>query len=74
MFEVQKTENGYEAEELWKSLHLKSKFNNFVFRDGYLYGLDDGMLTCIEVATGRRTWKKAVMVMGNCCWETIGCC
>jgi len=58
MFEVQKTENGYEAEELWKSLHLKSKFNNFVFRDGYLYGLDDGMLTCIEVATGRRTWKE----------------
>ena len=58
MFEVQKAESGYVAKELWKSLHLKSKFNNFVLSDGYLYGLDDGMLTCIEVATGRRTWKK----------------
>lgn len=46
------------AEEIWTSLHLKSKFNNFVFKDGYIYGLDDGMLTCIDVETGRRSWKK----------------
>lgn len=58
MFKVRKTGSGYIAEEQWKSLHLKAKFNNFVSRDGYLYGLDDGMLTCIDVETGRRTWKK----------------
>lgn len=58
MFQVRKTESGYVAEEKWKSLHLKAKFNNFVFKDGYLYGLDDGMLTCIDAETGRRTWKK----------------
>ncbi len=58
MFQVTKSESRYVAKEKWKSLHLKSKFNNFVFRDGYLYGLDDGMLTCIDAETGRRTWKK----------------
>ncbi len=58
MFQVSKVDSGYVAEEGWRSLHLKSKFNNYVFRDGYIYGLDDGMLTCIDAKTGRRTWKK----------------
>ncbi len=55
---IAKIEDGFEVEELWQSLHLKSKFNNFVYRDGYLYGLDDGMLACVDVETGRRAWKK----------------
>jgi outer membrane protein assembly factor BamB len=55
---ISKSDDGYQIEELWQSLHLKSKFNNFVYRDGYLYGLDDGMMTCIDAETGRRTWKK----------------
>jgi outer membrane protein assembly factor BamB len=46
------------AERIWRTLHLKAKFNNYVFKDGYIYGLDDGMLTCIDVKTGRRSWKK----------------
>jgi outer membrane protein assembly factor BamB len=46
------------AERIWRTLHLKAKFNNYFFKDGYVYGLDDGMLTCIDVETGRRTWKK----------------
>lgn len=45
------------AERVWRTLHLKAKFNNYVFKDGYLYGLDDGALTCIDVEKGRRTWK-----------------
>ena len=46
------------AKRVWRSLHLKAKFNNFVLKDGFIYGLDDGRLTCIDVETGRRTWKK----------------
>ena len=26
-------------------------------RDGFVYGLDDGILTCIAVADGSRVWK-----------------
>ena len=46
------------VERVWRTLHLKAKFNNYFFKDGYVYGLDDGMLTCIDVEKGRRTWKK----------------
>lgn len=46
------------TEQVWRTLHLKAKFNNYVFKEGYVYGLDDGMLTCIDVEKGRRTWKQ----------------
>jgi len=28
-----------------------------VVRDGYAYGLDEGVLACIDLATGERKWK-----------------
>jgi len=45
------------AEPEWTSRALKAKFASFVPRDGFVYGLDDGILACIDVETGRRQWK-----------------
>ena len=42
---------------LWKTNRLKAKFNNPVTRDGYVYGTDDGILACLELATGELKWK-----------------
>ncbi len=42
----------------WKSLSLKLKFNSAVVRDGFVYGLDEGVLTCLNLETGKRIWKK----------------
>src|SRR5690606_21499491 len=42
---------------VWESLRLKAKFTNPVLHDGFVYGLDDGVLTCIDVETGERRWK-----------------
>lgn len=50
-------DGGFEAAELWKTRNLKSEFSNIVARDGFLYGLDDGILACIDIATGERKWK-----------------
>ncbi|HEX9653965.1 MAG TPA: hypothetical protein VGA99_09650 [bacterium] len=36
---------------------MKSKFNNVAHRDGFIYGLDDGILACLDLATGQRRWK-----------------
>ena len=41
----------------WASLRLKSKFANLVVYDGWVFGLDDGVLTCLDPATGERKWK-----------------
>lgn len=41
----------------WESPRLKSKFGNLVRHDGSVFGLDDGVLTCIDPASGERRWK-----------------
>ncbi len=48
---------GFEAETVWFERMLKTRFNNSVLFDGFVYGLDAGILTCIDVASGKRQWK-----------------
>jgi outer membrane protein assembly factor BamB len=53
---------------------MKTKFSNPVFRDGYVYGLDDVLLSCIDARTGQVQWKNRrrpafghgqIMLVGN---------
>lgn len=48
----------FTARSLWKNLNLKNKFNSSVFWNGFVYGLDEGILTCIDANTGQRRWKE----------------
>jgi outer membrane protein assembly factor BamB len=47
----------FSAAEVWKNRNLKSEFSNLVAQGGFIYGLDDGILACIDIATGERKWK-----------------
>jgi outer membrane protein assembly factor BamB len=43
---------------LWGSAaSLRTKLTNVVIRDGYVYGLSEGILECVELDTGKREWK-----------------
>jgi outer membrane protein assembly factor BamB len=46
------------ATQVWKSNRLKAKFATLVQREGFVYGLDDGMLACLDLADGRSRWKE----------------
>ena len=46
------------AELVWESLRLKSKFAHLIYHEGFIYGLDDGILVCIDPETGQRKWKR----------------
>jgi outer membrane protein assembly factor BamB len=43
---------------VWESMRLKSKFANLVLHDGFVYGLDDGVLACVDPANGERKWRS----------------
>ncbi|MEX2285877.1 MAG: PQQ-binding-like beta-propeller repeat protein [Planctomycetaceae bacterium] len=45
-------------EQIWKSRHMKTKFTTAVAHDNHVYGLDDGILQCIELETGEAKWKR----------------
>lgn len=57
LFEVAAAGDGYAARLLWETPRLKAKFVNMVLLDGHVYGLDDGVLACLDVSTGERRWK-----------------
>lgn len=46
------------ASRIWKSLRLKAKFTNLICRDGYIYGLDDGIMVCLDASSGGQKWKE----------------
>jgi outer membrane protein assembly factor BamB len=48
---------GLSARVLWENINMKNKFNSSVLHEGYVYGLDEGILTCVDVNTGERKWK-----------------
>jgi len=50
--------DGFEVETLWESPRLKAKFTNVVEYDDYIYGLDDGVMVCLDPETGERCWKR----------------
>ena len=47
----------WSVSERWKSLRLKAKFNNLILHGSHVYGLDEGILVCLDLTTGKRIWK-----------------
>ena len=56
-YRVSETGGVLSASLEWESPRLKSKFANLLLEDGFVYGLDDGVLTCLDPASGERRWK-----------------
>ena len=57
LVEVSGSGNRFAARKVWENSLMKNKFNSSVLYNGYVYGLDEGILTCLDVETGERKWK-----------------
>ena len=56
----------FQVETIWINKQvLKTKFTNVAIRDGFAYGLSDGILECVDLASGDRRWKKGRMGHGQ---------
>src|ERR1041385_5428408 len=71
LVEVKGSGNIYTASTVWENNNMKNKFNSSVLHNGYVYGLDEGILVCLDVNTGERKWKDGrygygqVVLAGN---------
>ncbi len=45
------------VETVWRNNRMKNKFSSSVLHDGYIYGLDEAILACIDAETGQLRWK-----------------
>jgi outer membrane protein assembly factor BamB len=57
LVEVKDNGGALAAQKVWENLNMKNKFNSSVIHNGYAYGLDEGIMACVDVATGERKWK-----------------
>lgn len=55
--EISKKGDSFVARAVWQNKNLKNKFSSSVFLDGFLYGLDEDILVCLDTMTGERKWK-----------------
>jgi outer membrane protein assembly factor BamB len=71
LVEVKGSGNSFTASTIWENKNMKNKFNSSVLHNGYVYGLDEGILVCLDVNTGERKWKEGrygygqVILTGN---------
>jgi outer membrane protein assembly factor BamB len=58
LLHVKQDGDRWTAEEEWTTNHMRTKFTTPVVRDHYAYGLDDGVLACIDLDDGGKlVWR-----------------
>lgn len=57
LVQVETADGKLQAKEVWTSRNLKPDFNDLIVHDGFIYGYDGAILSCIDLATGKRRWK-----------------
>ena len=66
LLNVQSHNGAMSVAPIWTSRHLKPKLTNNVVSGNYVYGLDDpGILTCLDLATGKRMWRDGAYGFGQ---------
>lgn len=53
------------AKEIYFTREMKNHHGGVVLVNGYLYGFDDSILTCLEFATGKRMWRDRSVGKGS---------
>jgi outer membrane protein assembly factor BamB len=57
VFEVRRDGDRFATRTIWENQRMKNKFTSSVLHDGYIYGLDESILACVDAATGELEWK-----------------
>ena len=66
LVEVQARGEGFSARTVWQNTRMKNKLNSSVLHQGYAYGLDEGILTCLEVESG--SGSRVASGTDSFCW------
>lgn len=57
MLELTKDGDRLSVREVWRNIRMKNQFTSSVLHDGFIYGLDESILACVDAATGDLKWK-----------------
>jgi outer membrane protein assembly factor BamB len=55
--EIAQSGGGFSVREVWRNIRMKNQFTSSVLHDGFIYGLDESILACLDAETGELKWK-----------------
>ncbi|HXT69414.1 MAG TPA: PQQ-binding-like beta-propeller repeat protein [Vicinamibacterales bacterium] len=55
--ELTKSGDTFGVRQVWRNIRMKNRQSSSVLHNGFVYGLDEGILACIDAATGDLKWK-----------------
>lgn len=56
--DVSHDDDQWTTETVWETRDLKPYFNDFVIYKDHIFGFDGNIFCCVDVADGKRKWKK----------------
>jgi outer membrane protein assembly factor BamB len=57
VIEIAQSADRLSVREVWRNIRMKNQFTSSVLHDGFIYGLDESILACLDAATGELKWK-----------------
>jgi outer membrane protein assembly factor BamB len=58
LLKLSQTDGRWQVDEVWRNRNMKCGYSNPIAYQGHLYGIDENMLACLDLATGKRRWKS----------------
>ena len=55
--ELTNADERFSVREVWRNIRMKNRQSSSVLHDGFIYGLDEGILACLDASTGALKWK-----------------
>jgi outer membrane protein assembly factor BamB len=71
VIELTKDGDRFAVREVWRNIRMKNRQSSSVLHDGFIFGLDEGILACLDALTGELKWKGGryghgqVLLAGN---------
>ena len=57
VIELTKAGDQFAVRQVWRNIRMKNRQSSSVLHDGFIYGLDEGILACLDASTGDLKWK-----------------
>jgi outer membrane protein assembly factor BamB len=57
VLEITRSGDAFSVREVWRNNRMKNQFTSSVLHEGFIYGLDEAILACLDAATGAVKWK-----------------
>jgi outer membrane protein assembly factor BamB len=57
LLELSEQGGRFDVREVWRTNRMKNRFSSSVLHEGFIYGLDEAILACLDAESGELQWK-----------------